>query len=214
MKRSFVQWFVTIFLILITSLSSVHASQPQSTLGFLPKGTTGHVIQVNGIRLHYFELGQGPLVILLHGWPETSASWHLNMEPLARHYHVVAPDLRGLGTSERTTTGYDKKTIAADIKALITALGYQQAIIIGHDMGGKAAYVMAHLYPQSVSKLILVDCLIPGTENTDTLHGGAWHYGFHMAPDIPEMLTQGREKEYIKAMIEQMSFQKKRSARR
>lgn len=207
MNPIFVKWVAAIFLILTTWAPFAHASQ--STAEFLPKGTASHVIQVNGIRLHYLELGQGPLLILLHGWPETSASWHLSMEPLARHYHIVAPDLRGLGTSERTTTGYDKKTIATDIHALISALGYQQAIIIGHDMGGKAAYVMAHLYPQSVSKLVLVDCLIPGTENTDALHGGAWHYGFHMAPDIPELLTQGREKAYIKAMIENMSFQKK-----
>lgn len=209
MKRSVVKLLITLFLMLITLLSSAHACQPQPISGFLPQGTTSHFIQVNGIRLHYLELGQGPLIILLHGWPETSASWHLSMEPLARHHHVVAPDLRGLGASERTTIGYDKKTIATDIHTLISALGYQQAIIIGHDMGGKTAYVMAHLYPQSVSKLVLVDCLIPGTENTDALHGGAWHYGFHMEPDIPELLTQGREKAYIKAMIENMSFQKK-----
>ena len=57
-------------------------------------------------------------------------------------------------------------------------------------MGGKAAYVLAHLEPKIVKSLVLVDCLLPGTENMDALRGGAWHYGFHMAPDIPELLTQ------------------------
>jgi pimeloyl-ACP methyl ester carboxylesterase len=68
-------------------------------------------------------------------------------------------------------------------------------------MGGKAAYVLAHLCPETVSKLVLIDCLLPGTENMDALRGGAWHYGFHMATEIPEMLTEGRERDYIRAQI-------------
>ncbi len=169
---------------------------------------SSHFIEADGIRIHYLEMGKGPLVILLHGWPETAYAWRLTMPALAAHYHVVAPDLRGLGLSERTVSGYDKKTIATDIKGLITALGETHAIVVGHDMGGKAAYVMAYLYPSYVSKLVLVDCLIPGTENADPLYGGRWHYGFHMAPDFPEMLTKGREKEYIGAQIKAWSFKK------
>jgi pimeloyl-ACP methyl ester carboxylesterase len=170
--------------------------------------TNSHFAEVNGIQLHYIEMGKGLLVILLHGWPETSFSWKETISVLSDKYRVVAPDLRGLGLSERTEGGYDKKTIATDIKALVESLGETQAVIIGHDMGGKVAYVMAHLYPESVSKLVLADCLIPGTENADALHGGAWHYGFHMAPEFPEMLTQGREKEYIQAQIKAWSFKK------
>jgi len=175
---------------------------------FIPNKANSHFAKVNGIRLHYIEKGSGPLVILLHGWPETSFEWHLTMSALSHKYRVVAPDLRGLGLSERTQNGYDKKTVATDIKALIEYLGESQAVVIGHDMGGKTAYIMAHLYPKSISKLILVDCLIPGTENTDIYHGGAWHYGFHMTPQIPEMLTQGREKEYISTMIKAFAHKK------
>ena len=163
---------------------------------------------VNQVRLHYLEKGKGPLVVLLHGWPETSYEWRFTMEYLSDRYRVVAPDLRGLGQSEHTISGYDKQTIAADIKALIESLGEQQAIVIGHDMGGKVAYMMAHLFPEMVKKLILVDCTIPGTENANALHGGAWHYGFHMANDIPEMLTKGREKAYIQAQIKNWTVQK------
>jgi len=167
-----------------------------------------HYANVNQIRLHYIEQGTGPLVILLHGWPETSYEWRSSITSLSKKYRIVAPDLRGLGLSQRTLSGYDKQTIAKDIKALIGHLGEKQAVIIGHDMGGKVAYIMAHLYPNIVKKLVLVDCTIPGTENADALHGGSWHYGFHMAKDIPEMLTKGREKEYIQAQINNWTVQK------
>lgn len=202
---------IVLILALTVPISIAHSTESIKSKAIaktLPSGANSHFAIVNGIRLHYIEMGTGPLVILLHGWPETSFSWNLTMSALASKYRVVAPDLRGLGLSERTLTGYDKKTIATDIKALIEHLEEKQAVVIGHDMGGKAAYVMAHLYPQAVSKLVLVDCFIPGTENTDALHGGSWHHGFHMAPKIPEMLTQGREKEYIRTQIKAWSFKK------
>lgn len=201
--------FFIISLILLTfQIYAAELNKTQLTSKISSSSANSHFANVNGIRFHYIEKGKGPLVILLHGWPETSLAWKITIDALSSKYRVVAPDLRGLGLSERPAKGYDKKTIAADIKALIDYLGEKQAIIIGHDMGGKAAYVMAHLYPQSVSKLILVDCLIPGTENADVLHGGAWHYGFHMAKDLPEMLTKGREKDYIRAQIKALSFKK------
>lgn len=158
--------------------------------------------------MHYVALGSGTLVLLLHGWPQTWFAWHDAMPRLAERFRVVAPDLRGTGLSKRTEGGYDKRTIAEDLRALVAHLGVTQAHIVAHDMGGKAAYVLAHLHPEIVSKVVLVDCLVPGTENTDVLRGGAWHYGFHMAPGIPEMLTQGRERAYIAAQIRAWSHKK------
>jgi pimeloyl-ACP methyl ester carboxylesterase len=155
---------------------------------------------VNGIHLHYVKLGEGPLLILLHGWPETWYEWHKVMPALAGKFTVVAPDLRGLGLSEKKT-GYDKNTLANDIAALIKHLGTKSAIVVGHDMGGKVAYVLGLLHPELVTKLILVDCMPPGTENMDPRKGGMWHYGFHMAAAFPEMLTKGREREYISAQM-------------
>ena len=204
--KFFAVCMVTLIMCFISPTYSAISIQSHSKT--LPTETSSHFATVNGVRLHYIEAGSGPLVILLHGWPETSYSWRNTIAVLSKHYHVVAPDLRGLGQSEHTQSGYDKKTIATDIEALVEYLGEKHAIIIGHDMGGKAAYVMAHLYPKMVSKLVLVDCFIPGTENADALHGGSWHYGFHMAKDFPEMLTKGREKEYISAMIKLMSYKK------
>jgi pimeloyl-ACP methyl ester carboxylesterase len=116
--------------------------------------------------------------------------------------------LRGTGLSELAPAGYDKKTIAEDLRSLIEQVGGGKANVVAHDMGGKASYVLAHLYPQVLERLVLVDCLIPTTENMDALRGGAWHYGFHMAGDFPELLTRGRERDYIRAQIKMWSWQK------
>lgn len=206
-KRKIIS-FVMASILLTTTAYAVNSNTPQSISPFLPNTVSEHYVRVNGVKLHYLEAGHGPLVILLHGWPETSLAWHNTIAALMPYYHVVAPDLRGLGQSEHTKTGYDKKTIATDIKALIESFGEKHAIIIAHDMGGKAAYMMAHLYPQMISRLVLADCFIPGTENADPYQGGSWHYGFHMAKDFPETLTKDREKEYISTMIKLMSYKK------
>ena len=174
----------------------------------LPKGAESQFAHVNGIRMHYVKMGEGPLLILLHGWPQTWYEWHKVMPALASKFTVVAPDLRGLGLSEKTQTGYDKHTIANDIAALIKHLGERSAIVVGHDMGGKVAYILSLLQPELVTKLIMVDCMPPGTENMDPAKGGMWHYGFHMAAKFPEMLTKGREREYISAQMAKWLHQK------
>jgi pimeloyl-ACP methyl ester carboxylesterase len=148
------------------------------------------------------------MAVLLHGWPQTWFAWRTTMERLASRFTLIAPDLRGIGLSERPPSGYDKHTIAGDIAALIAHAAGGRAHVVGHDMGGKAAYMLANLHPESVEKLVLVDCLVPGTENMDALRGGAWHYGFHMAAEIPEMLTTGRERDYIAAQIRAWSHKK------
>jgi pimeloyl-ACP methyl ester carboxylesterase len=192
-----------VFISLILSCPAL-ASQAAN----LPKGAESQFAQVNGIRLHYVKMGEGPLLILLHGWPQTWFEWHKVMPALASKFTVVAPDLRGLGLSEKTLTGYDKHTIATDVAALIRHLGEQSAIVVGHDMGGKVAYVLSLLHPGLVTKLIMVDCMPPGTENMDPAKGGMWHYGFHMAEGFPEMLTKDREREYISAQMTQWLHQK------
>lgn len=183
----------------VTMPQEARAAEPAKAT--LPPGAQSAFGNVNGIRMHYVSAGEGPLVLLLHGWPQTWFAWHGIIPRLASRYRVVAPDLRGSGLSELTPGGYDKQTIAEDLRGLIAHLGYENAHVVGHDMGGKAAYVLAHLHPQSVSKLVLADCLVPGSENMDAASGGAWHYGFHMSADFPEMLTKGREREYIEAQI-------------
>lgn len=193
-----------ISLVLLTLLCTAHLSNAAA----LPKGAKSEFTHVNGIRMHYVKMGKGPLLILLHGWPQTWYEWNKAMPVLASQFTVVAPDLRGLGLSEKTKMGYDKQTIAGDIAELIKHFGESSAFVVGHDMGGKTAYVLGLLYPEMVTKLILVDCMPPGTENMDSAKGGMWHYGFHMAADFPEMLTKNREREYISAQMRKWSHQK------
>jgi pimeloyl-ACP methyl ester carboxylesterase len=172
----------------------------------LPDGAESKFAQVNGIRMHYVQMGEGPLLVLLHGWPQTWYEWADVMPSLAEHFTVVAPDLRGVGKTERTEKGYDKQTLSQDVAALIEHLnGDEPAVVVGHDMGGKAAFVLGLTQPERVKKLVLIDCMPPGTENMDVARGGLWHYGFHIAPDFPEMLTKGREREYLTAMMKLLS---------
>jgi pimeloyl-ACP methyl ester carboxylesterase len=172
----------------------------------LPDGAESKFAQVNGIRMHYMQMGKGPLLVLLHGWPQTWYEWAEVMPSLAEHFTVVAPDLRGVGKTERTEKGYDKQTLSQDVAALIEHLnGDEPAVVVGHDMGGKAAFVLGLTQPERVMKLVLIDCMPPGTENMDVARGGLWHYGFHIAPDFPEMLTKGREREYLTAMMKLLS---------
>lgn len=188
----------TLFVILCVALSlpiSAFSTEP-------PTGATSDFADLNGIRVHYVKMGVGPLVVLLHGWPETWYEWRYVMPRLAERFTVIAPDLRGTGESEKTAAGYDKRTIAEDVAALIRHVGTGKAVVVGHDMGGKAAYVLGLLHPDLVEKLVLVDCSPPGKENMDSAKGGSWHYGFHMAAEFPEMLTQGREREYLAAQIQ------------
>jgi haloacetate dehalogenase len=82
-----------------------------------------NVVRANGINQHFRACGQGPAMVLLHGWPQTSYSWRKVMPLLAPHYRCIAPDLRGMGDTDKPVAGYDMRTVATDIHALIEALG-------------------------------------------------------------------------------------------
>ncbi len=192
----------------VAAASRVREMERSMPPSLLPRGASSRFTTVNGIRMHYVIAGSGPAVLLLHGWPQTWYAWAETIRILSDRFTVVAPDLRGTGLSERTASGYDKRTIASDLSDLVDKVAGGAAHVIAHDMGGKAAYVLALLQPERVRKLVLVDCLVPGTENTDVLHGGSWHYGFHMAPNVPELLTAGREHDYIHSQIRAWSHRK------
>ena len=101
--------------------------------------------------------GSGPVVVLLHGYAETSDSWAPLAAELVKTYTVVVPDLRGIGRSSRPAGGYDKKTQAADIRAVVTALGYDRASVVSHDIGIMVAYAYAARYPDKVERLVVMD---------------------------------------------------------
>jgi pimeloyl-ACP methyl ester carboxylesterase len=113
-------------------------------------------ISANGVRLHLAEIGSGPLVVLLHGFPEFWWSWRHQMLGLAESgYRAVAPDLRGYGASDKPPRGYDALTLAADVAGLVRSLGERDAVIVGHDWGAQIAWTMGALHPTVVRRLVV-----------------------------------------------------------
>jgi pimeloyl-ACP methyl ester carboxylesterase len=150
------------------------------------------------VLIHYATAGSGPPLVLLHGWPQTWYEWRHVVPELAPHYTLVMPDLRGLGDSSRPMDGYDKKTVANDIWRLVhDRLGHERFYLVGHDWGGPTAYALAAAHPEAVRRLVILDVVIPGDGGDFSQSGRRWHHAFHMTPDLPEALVQGRERLYI-----------------
>jgi pimeloyl-ACP methyl ester carboxylesterase len=137
------------------------------------------------------------VVVLLHGYGETSDSWGPLAAELAKSYTVVVPDLRGMGRSSRPAEGYDKETQAADIRAVVAALGYDRTSVVSHDIGIMVAYAYAARYPDKVERLVVMDAPIPGIAPWDELvrNRALWHFSFGGAD--AERLVQGRERIYF-----------------
>jgi pimeloyl-ACP methyl ester carboxylesterase len=152
---------------------------------------------VNGFLMHYVIGGEGDPIVLLHGWPETWYEWRrIIPELIANNYTVIAPDMRGLGDSEKPQTGYDTKTLADDIYQLVKKLGYSKIYIVAHDWGGPVAYSYAAAHPEEVNKMIVLDTLLPGfgyEEAGDFSPNGIWHFSFNAVRDLPEKLIDGKE---------------------
>lgn len=116
-------------------------------------GVTQRRVRTNGIELNIAEAGEGPLVLLLHGFPESWYSWRHQFKPIAdAGYHVVAPDMRGYGKSDKPAAieAYNQVEVVKDIVGLIPALGYDTAVVIGHDWGAPTAWASALNYPKVV----------------------------------------------------------------
>ena len=152
---------------------------------------------MNGVRINYKIGGQGPAVVLLHGYTETSHMWLPLMPLLAKSHTVIAPDLRGAGNSERPQGGYDKMTMAKDMRELVHQLGYKQVSLVGHDIGLMVAYAYAAQYPEEVSKVVLMDAFLPGVGDWKSvwLMRDLWH--FHFYGETPLALVKGRERTYF-----------------
>jgi pimeloyl-ACP methyl ester carboxylesterase len=119
-------------------------------------------VTANGSRFHVASMGEGPLVLLLHGFPEFWWTWRHQLVTLSEAgYRAVAVDLRGYGGSDKPPRGYDLITAAADAAGLIRALGEANAIVVGHDWGGLAAWTLADYFPKAVHRLAIVSMAHP-----------------------------------------------------
>jgi pimeloyl-ACP methyl ester carboxylesterase len=162
-----------------------------------PAGFRTQDIEANGITLHVRVGGQGPAVVLLHGFGDTGDMWAPLAAELASDHRVIVPDLRGMGLSSHPGEGYDKRTQAADIRAVMASLGVERAAIVGHDIGTMVAYAFAARYPDQTERLVVMDAPVPGIAPWDEIVRNPllWHFDFG-GPDA-ERLVAGRERIYL-----------------
>lgn len=194
------QLLILIALFTFLSVSTMKAQMPEAKF-----------MQIESTTLCYYEQGQGDVILLLHGWPQTSYVWRKVMPLLAAHNRVIAVDLPGLGESG-PATAYDTKSIADIISGFITHLHISKIHLVSHDVGSWVAVSFALYHEAQLNTLTVIDAAIPGLmsdaiftpENTKKI----WQFYFHAVADIPELLVVGREKEYLSWYFMNKSFVK------
>jgi len=154
-------------------------------------------IEANGTRLHVRVGGQGPAVVLLHGYGETGDMWGALAAALAPDHTVVVPDLRGMGLSAKPAAGFDKKTQAGDVAGVLDALGIDAVALVTHDIGNMVGFAFAALHRARVTKFVLIDAPLPGVGPWEEILKNPllWHFRFG-GPDM-ERLVAGRERIYL-----------------
>lgn len=174
---------------------------------------------VGGVRLHYVRAGRGPLVVLLHGFPECWYSWRHQIWPLAERFTVVAPDLRGYNLSDKPKSGYDLDTLAGDVTGLIQNLGFEKAHVVGHDWGGVIAFWLPVVAPERVEKLVVLNAPHPARFQEELLHSPrqrrmSWYMAFFQIPLFPEYLltlsgAEAIEQILLRGAVNKEAFTKK-----
>ncbi|WP_316849478.1 alpha/beta fold hydrolase [Pedobacter agri] len=156
--------------------------------------------EVNGTKLHYVEGGKGEPLILIPGYPETWWAYHKVMPILAEKYFVIVVEMRGMGSSDKPAEGYEKKNMAKDIFELVKQLGYEKVHIGGHDIGAHVAFSFAANFPESTSKLIMLDTphpdagmyQLPMLPMLGATYLYPWWLAFNQLKELPEQLLEGR----------------------
>src|SRR4051795_13673690 len=170
----------------------------------LPAGFTdtfaSRYVEAGGLRQHVVIGGDGPPLLLVHGWPESWYAWRMLMPALARDFEVIAVDQRGMGLSDKPEGGYDTGSLAGDLVALMDALGHQRFAVVGHDTGFAISYALAADHPHLVDRVALLE--LPGSPGTaqspplflpGPLNDRLWHLGFNRIEKLNEQLVSGRE---------------------
>jgi pimeloyl-ACP methyl ester carboxylesterase len=177
---------------------------PNLPAGFTDTFTSRYV-DTGEVRLHAVIGGDGPPLLLIHGWPGSWYYWRLVMPALARDFEVVAVDQRGIGLSDKPEDGYDVGTLANDLVGLMDALGHQQFAVVGVDTGMLIGYALAADDPERVVRVALGEAPLPGITSPnplilpDQVKARLWHIPFNQQDKINEQLVTGREDIYFGA---------------
>ena len=162
----------------------------------LPSDLREGYAEIGDQRLHYVEAGEGPLIVLLHGFPEFWYAWREQIGPLAAAgFRVVAPDTRGYNLSSKPdgVAAYDIGLLAADIRDLIRERGAETALLAGHDWGGSIAWATAMNHPEVVDRLAILNAAHPRKLSQGLHHPGqlrkSWYFFFFDLPDLPETVV-------------------------
>jgi pimeloyl-ACP methyl ester carboxylesterase len=153
--------------------------------------------KIDNVHLHYLTAGNGPAVILLHGYTQTSRMWRPIIPLLAEKFTVIAPDLPGIGDSSIPPDNkIDMITAAKQIHDLVRSLKIDKARVVGHDIGLMVAYAYAAQFPSETKKLVVMDAFLPGVPGWEPIYNNPniWHFRFN--GEYPEKLVQGRERTY------------------
>jgi pimeloyl-ACP methyl ester carboxylesterase len=161
---------------------------------------TSQYIDTREVRLHAVIGGEGPPLLLIHGWPQTWYAWRFVMPRLAEDFHVIAADQRGIGLSDKPREGYDVRALANDFVALMDALGHERFAVYGTDTGMPIAYALAADHPDRVERLVVSEAPLPGISPSPPLflppqlNARLWHLAFNQLPgEVNEALVRGRE---------------------
>jgi pimeloyl-ACP methyl ester carboxylesterase len=170
-----------------------------------PPGFRTQEIVTDGATIHVRVGGQGPAVVLLHGFGDTGDMWAPVAAVLMRDHTVIVPDLRGMGLSSHPETGYDKKTQARDIAQVMDKLKIDKADLVTHDIGNMVGYALAAQFPARVTRWVVIDAPLPGIGPWDEILRNPllWHFNFR-GPDA-ERLVKGRERIYLDRFWNELS---------
>ncbi|WP_374969270.1 alpha/beta fold hydrolase [Terrabacter sp. BE26] len=163
---------------------------------------------VGDVRLHYVEAGEGPLVVLLHGFPEFWYGWRQQIEPLAAAgFRVVAPDMRGYNLSSRPepVSDYEIGKLSADLGGLIAERGAEKALLVGHDWGGTVAWATAMNHPEAVDRLAILNAAHPRKLSQGLHHPSqlrkSWYFFFFALPDLPESVVHANDWHFFRHFL-------------
>jgi pimeloyl-ACP methyl ester carboxylesterase len=189
-----------------TGDTSGMAEQPAEAL--LSSEVREGYAEIGDQRLHYVEAGEGPLIVLLHGFPEFWYGWRLQIQPLAAAgFRVVAPDMRGYNLSSKPdgVASYAGDLLAADVRGLIHERGAESAMLVGHDWGGTAAWTTAMNHPEVVDRLAILNAAHPRKLLQGLHHPGqlrkSWYFFFFDLPDLPEAVVHANRWHFFRHFL-------------